>query len=342
MKLLSRSLLLSLVVAASVVAIGCSPPAPNTPDQKGGGGGDSTAKDSAKPDDKNKPASWPRDGSKEKPLLVMLVPADGGTEDGTKKDFVPIFNAISKTKSLTFDIKVGQSYSAVIEAMANGQVDIAFFGAVSYLQCKKKGGAELLAVEVHKGSSIYYSGIFTRADTGIEKIEDLKGKSVAFGDPSSTSSFNYPAAMLLDAKIDPVKDLGKIVMAGSHVNSLMACAEGKVDACCASFDSLEKAVTDKKIEAGKLKAIKKSDPIPAPPIAMNPGLPADLKQKLRDGFATVHKAEGVTPDMVRGYGGKKVDRYDTEYKESEFMKAAEKLEVVDKIKADILKKAGAQ
>jgi phosphonate transport system substrate-binding protein len=284
-------------------------------------------------------AAWPRDGSKENPLVVMLVPADGGTEEGTKKDFEPVFNAITKAYGLNFDIKVGQTYGAVIEAQANGQVDIGFFGAVSYLQCKERGGVELLAVSVEKGQSVYYSGIFVPKDSPIKELKDLKGKSMAFGDPSSTSSFNYPAAMLIDAGVDPVKDLGKVVMAGSHVNSLKACAEGKVEACAASFDSLEKAINQKQIGADALRPLTKSEPIPNPPLAMHPKLPAEMKAKLRDAFKNVHKAEGVTPDMIRGYGGKKCDRYDTEYSEQEFMKAAAKLDKVDKIKGEILAKA---
>jgi phosphonate transport system substrate-binding protein len=45
------------------------------------------------------------DGSKARPLRVMLVPADGGTEDGTKADFLPVFNAVNRVTGLNFDIK---------------------------------------------------------------------------------------------------------------------------------------------------------------------------------------------------------------------------------------------
>ncbi len=71
------------------------------------------------------------DGSATKPLRVVLVPADGGTEDGTKKDFQPIFSAVEQATGLKFDIKVGQSYGAVVEAMCNGAADIAWFGPAS-------------------------------------------------------------------------------------------------------------------------------------------------------------------------------------------------------------------
>jgi phosphonate transport system substrate-binding protein len=280
-----------------------------------------------------------RDGSEAHPLEVMLIPADGGTEDGTKRDFLPLFNAITRTRGIYFDVRVGESYSAVVEAMTNGQVDVGFFGAVAYLQAKKRAGAELLAVSVENGSSVYYSGIFVPADSPVKTLSDLKGKSLALGDPNSTSSFAYPIVMLLDAGIDPVKDMGKIVFAGSHVNSLAACAEKRVDAGAASFVSFEKAVDEKRLAPNSLRPIARSEAIPNPPLAMSSRLPADIKVKLRDGFAHVHEAPGITPEMIRGYGGKKVDRYDTAYSEAEFMKVAEKLQRIDEIRDAILKKA---
>lgn len=71
------------------------------------------------------------DGSKAHPLRVLLIPADGGTESGTKADYAPVFNAISRTTGLQFDLKVGQSYGAVVEGMCNQLADIAFFGPVA-------------------------------------------------------------------------------------------------------------------------------------------------------------------------------------------------------------------
>ena len=281
------------------------------------------------------------DGSATKPLRVMLIPADGGTEDGTKADFAPLFRALGASSGLAFDLKVGQSYSAVVEAMASGHAEVAFFGPVSYLAAHQRGGAELLAVAVEKGHSIYYSGIFARADSGIASLADLKGRSLALGDVNSTSSFAYPVAMLIAGGIDPINGLGKLIIAGSHANSLAALNEGRVDACAASFDSFEKAVKQGTIDASKLKVVAKSEPIPYPPLAMHPGLPAATKARLREYLANVHQAAGITPDMIRGYGGKKVDRYDTTVAEQVMADVGVKLAAVtEELKAAILTKAG--
>jgi len=280
------------------------------------------------------------DGSKTRPLRVILVPADGGTEDGTKADFAPIFNAVSRMTALNFDIKVGQSYAAVVEGMANRLADIAFFGPVSYLQARERGGAELLAVGVEKGQSVYYSGIFVGTALPVKAVADLKGRRMAFGDVNSTSSFAFPVAMLLDSGVDPARDLGAVIIAGSHANSLRALQEAHVDAAAASFDSFEKALAQKAVKADAVRVLAKSEPIPYPPLAMHPKLPADIKAKLKKAFSNVHTSAGINKDMIRGYGGSKLDRYDADYPESKMLEALTKLsKVSDDLKGRMLKKA---
>ena len=273
-------------------------------------------------------------------LRVILIPADGGTEDGTKADYQPIFGAISRMTGLDFDIKVGQSYAAVVEALCNNAADVAFVGPITYIQARDRGCADLLAVGVEKNQSIYYSGIFARKASPIHTIADLKGRRVAFGDVNSTSSFVYPMAMIIDAGLDPVRDLAAIRMTASHADSLAALVHGQADASALSFDSFEKAVGEHAVDPASLRIVARSPPIPYPPLIMNARLDAGLKTKLRDAFAGVDKAPGVTPDMIRGYGGKKVDRYDTSFPPEKFNAAgAVMAKLDDGLKTAILKKA---
>lgn len=279
-------------------------------------------------------------GSKEQPLRVLLIPADGGTESGTLADFQPVFNAVSRATGLNFDLKVGQSYGAVVEGMCNQLAEVAFLGPVSYIQANERGCAELLAVGVSKGESIYYAGMFAKADSPISGLKDLKGKSAAFGDVNSTSSFTFQIAAMLDAGMNPAKDLSAMHLTGSHASSLAALVQGQVDAAALSFDSFNKAVQQKALDPNSVKVIYKSEGIPNPPIAMHTKLPADMKAQLKQAFANVHKAPGVTPEMVRGYGGAKLDRYDTEFSEQEFAGPASKMGLLtDEIKGEILKKS---
>ena len=280
-------------------------------------------------------------GTRKRPLRVVLVPADGGTEEGTKADFEPIFKAVSASSGLHFLIQVGQSYSAVVEAMVGGRVDIAFFGPVTYHQARTRGAAELLAVAETDGSSVYYAGIFCRKESGWTDIRDLQGRSVAFGDINSTSSFHYPVAMLLEADIDPARDLTSVYITGSHTNSLQALVAGRVDVACAALESYAKAIRSGKIGPDEIQLVVKSDPIPYPPLAMAPRLPSRIKVQLKDAFHRVHQQPGLDPQWIRGYGGLRVDRYNAFYPQEHYDRSLQRLSLVTRqVKESILRKAG--
>lgn len=288
---------------------------------------------------KNSGASG-RDGTESKKLVVMLIPSETGSKS-VLDDYAPLFGAVTRVHGVHFDLKVGDSYNAVVEGMAAGHIDIAFFGPVTFDEARRRGAAKLLAVEERGGSSVYYAGIFHRKDSGMAGLQDLKGKTVAVGDPKSTSSFRYPVAMLVTAGIDPPRDLGKIMMAGSHSASLEQLEAGHADAAAASLNAFDKLVADGAVDGEKLDLLARSAPIPSPPLAMHSGLPEPLQKKLRSAFHAIHQADGVTPEMLLGYGGKKVDRYNAEFDPAVFDRAMQTLSAVtDELVGEIIDKAG--
>lgn len=277
------------------------------------------------------------------PLRVLLIPADGGTDTGTIADFRPLFAAMTKSTGITFDLKVAQSYAAVVEAMCSNAADIAFVGPVTYLQASQRQCAELVGVSVKSGASVYHAGFFVRGDSHLQQLADLKGQRIAFGDINSTSSFVYPVAMLLAIGIDPARDLGAVRMAGSHASSLSALIEGHVDAAALSFESYDKAVREGVPGARELRVLARSDDIPNPPLIMNSALPAATKARLRQALGSVAEQPGVKREAIRGYGGGIVDDYDTRFAASAFAGPAAKLAMVnDEIKGAILQKAAAR
>lgn len=274
------------------------------------------------------------------PLRVLLIPADGGTESGTLADYRPLFNAVARHTGLRFDLKVAQSYGGVVEAMCNDAADIAFVGPVTYLQAGRRGCAELLAVAIKSGRSVYYAGLFVRPDSPIRSIGDLRGKRIAFGDINSTSAFVFPLAMLLDVGIDPVRDLSAVRMTGTHANSLAALINGEVDAAALSFDSYDKAVRADVPGALALRVIARSDPIPYPPLIASTRLDPVSRGRLRAAFQNVSHSAGVTPEMVRGYGGARVDGYVGHVAPGHFAPAARNMaRVSNALKGDLLRKS---
>ncbi len=275
------------------------------------------------------------------PLRVMLIPSDGGTEDGTKSDYAPLFAAAGRTTGLKFEIKVGQSYSAVIEALAHGTIDIAYLGTVAFLEAQDRGPVELLAVGETGGSFSYYGGLFTRLDSGITKLEEVRGHSLALTDPSSSSGFVYPVALLLKNGIVPARDCSRIVLSGSHTNSLTALQAGHVEVCAAPFESYIKAVRQGIIDPRRIRILAKTDPIANPPLALSGRLPAELKAQLREAFDQVHRAPGIRPQMLRGHAGSIVERYNSHVPPELFSLARANLDLVnDDVRTALMTRAG--
>jgi phosphonate transport system substrate-binding protein len=131
------------------------------------------------------------------------------------------------------DVKtfIATDYTALIEALRSGRIDFAFLPPFSFVKAEEVAGAQVLMKAVRKGQAVFYSGVIVRSDKGYNKIEDLKGKNIAWVDPTSSSGFIIPkAALITKKKIDPDKFFGKQVFAGSHDALVLSVLNGTVDA----------------------------------------------------------------------------------------------------------------
>ena len=134
---------------------------------------------------------------------------------------------------------VTMDHAAAVEALRSKEADISFMGALPYVLAHDQIGAEVILGEVYRGSPTYYGRIFVRKDSGITKIEDLKGKSIAFADPISESGYLYPldifvGAGLLERGGDPQSYFSTVYFAGGYQQAIQAVANGLVDAAGAS------------------------------------------------------------------------------------------------------------
>ena len=273
-------------------------------------------------------------------LKVMLVPSDGGTAQGTLSDFEPLFDAVTEATGIGFEIAVGQSYSAVIEAIATGKTDLAYMGTVSFLSARDRGPVELIAVSEENEKSFYYSGLFALADSEIKTVQDVRDRSLVLSDPSSSSGFVYPLALLKKEGLEPITDCARIILSGSHTNSLTTLVGGRAEVAAAPFESYLKAVRQGVVDPRRIRIIAKSDPIPNPPIAVSGRIDPETIERLRKAFHRIHTFPGIEPEMIRGHGGNIVDRYNAEVPDAFFDTARENMATIDnQYRAEILRRA---
>jgi phosphonate transport system substrate-binding protein len=137
------------------------------------------------------------------------------------------------------------------------------------------------------GRTFYHSQIITRKDSGIKDWKDLKGRTFAFVDPSSTSGHLFPKAGLMKLGFDPEKDFGRVLFTGSHDANALAVANKRVDAATIADRIFDAAVQKKLVDPADIHVVWRSDPIPESPTCWRKNLPDDLKQQIKSAFLNI-------------------------------------------------------
>jgi len=249
------------------------------------------------------------------PLVMGLIPAEDNQE--VLRDFEPLVEYLSEKLGVEVEPYTATDYSGIIEAMRSGEVDVAWFGPLSYVLAADVAGAEAVAVpyEQEGEEPTYKSIILTQADNAeISSTEDVEGKTFSFVDPSSTSGYLYPQKMLKDAGVDPEKDLAEARFAGGHDASILAIASGNVEAGASWDGQLQTMMEAGAVEENSVKVIAESDPIPKDPIAVRGDLPEGVKKRIQEAFLNATPetvgAESLGSEGAMGYQEVSDEKYD--------------------------------
>lgn len=222
-------------------------------------------------------------------LVVGFLPNEDSTDD--LKAANKIFKQdIQEYLKMPVESVICEDYNALVETMRNGKTDVGVFGPFSYIEAHDRSNAECIVTSAKNGDpkQAYYTSLFvTRADTGIKTLADVKGKSIAFVDPISTSGNLVPHGMLAKqfnmttAQVD--KDLfSSTQFSGSHNNSLMAVVNKTVDIAPMTRSTYETGLKNKVFTEGDLVIVAESDPIPNSPVAVRGDLSETLKAKIKE------------------------------------------------------------
>ena len=235
-----------------------------------------------------------------KELRIGLLPNEA--PDVEIKKHATMTQHLEKILGMKVKVQVGIDYTAIIEALRNKHIDVAYLGPFSYVlaDIATDGNIEPLVVGVRKktGKSAYNSVIVARTDSGINKPAEFgKKHTISFSDPASTSGFLVPSFRFAQLGIDPQKDFKQDIFAGGHTASLMALNSGKVDGAGTNLPSLQKAIAKGVVDKKNIKIVWTSPDIPGSPLTVRKDVPWEVKYKLLKAFMGI-------PEGVDSYEGK--------------------------------------
>ncbi len=197
-------------------------------------------------------------------------------------DFLVHLAKVTGKKVVFFPV---QSNAAQIEAMRSGRLHIAGFNTGSNpLAVNCAGYSPFTMMARADGKFGYEMEIITYPGSGINKVEDIKGKTLAFTSPTSNSGFKAPSA-ILKSEFKMLKDKDfKAAFSGKHDNSILGVVNKDYPAASIANSVKNRMLARGVIKADQLKVIYKSQTFPTTSYGYVNNLKPELASKIKEAF----------------------------------------------------------
>nr|WP_309503922.1 phosphate/phosphite/phosphonate ABC transporter substrate-binding protein [uncultured Roseovarius sp.] len=261
-------------------------------------------------------------------LRFSMIPTEETTQELTL--YQPMVNQLKKATGKNVEFFLPTSYASVVEAMLAGFVDIGMHGPYSYVIAQEKDPTlKVFATYAkHKGhfqeeGPGYKAVLVSRSDSGISKIEDLKGTVVGLTDPASTSGNLLPRVAFTKVIGEDLEDhFSRVVYTGGHDLSAMAVLEGQVDVAFVATHRLDNVIDRDLATMDDFTVIWASPVIPQDPFVVSGALCDDLVEQIKSAFLTLNDSEEGKEYLKNVNASKFVAMTDADYDIIRDLKAA--------------------
>ncbi len=222
---------------------------------------------------------------------VTAIPDESPTELARKA--APLVKYLEAKLGMKVEFTPVTDYAASVEALVAKKVDLAWFGGFTFVQANVRSGGKVLPL-VQREEDERFRSVFITTDPTITKLADLKGHDLSFGSQSSTSGHLMPRSFLLQAGVDPDKDLKRVAYSGAHDATIAAVASGKVQAGALNISVWDKFVADKKVDTSKVRVFFTTPTYFDYNWTVHADMPAALREKLTQALLSLSRdtAEG--------------------------------------------------
>jgi phosphonate transport system substrate-binding protein len=183
-------------------------------------------------------------------LRVSAIPDENPTE--LMRIYAPFAEYLAKELGMKVQFTPVVDYAATVEGLAAKKLDLVWYGGFTSVQAVRRTNGTAKRLALRQEDAEFKSVFVARPGSGINGLGDLKGKTFAFGSVSSTSGHLMPRSFLLQAGVNPEKDMKQVAYSGAHDATVLWVESGKVEAGALNFLVWDKLVQQKKVDESKV------------------------------------------------------------------------------------------
>ena len=183
-------------------------------------------------------------------LRISAIPDENPNE--LLRIYAPFADYLARELGMKVRFTPVVDYAATVEGLAAKKLDLVWYGGFTSVQAVRRTNGTARRLVLRQEDAEFKSVFIARPGAGIKGLDDLRGKTFAFGSVSSTSGHLMPRYFLLQAKLTPEKDLKQVAFSGAHDATALWVESGKVDAGALNFLVWDKLVQTKKVDPAKV------------------------------------------------------------------------------------------
>ncbi len=237
---------------------------------------------------------WPNE------LKVGMVATYGVKESEARSQ--PLIHHLEQKLGLKINCRVSNDFNWFLVSFAKKELDFALMGPSNYVDAHKLFGVEAVAMELSEdGKPGYYSVIVTSASSGINSIDQGRGRVLAFTDQNSTSGFIIPTIYFIkEKKQTPARFASRVVFTGTPQDLVQGVLSQKYDLGATNDWTLARLSESLKFRPDQLRVLWKSELIPGAPWVTRKDLPVSLQFAFREALLEFNENKSALKKMQSG------------------------------------------
>lgn len=229
-------------------------------------------------------------------LRVSAIPDEAPTE--LQRKFKPLGDYLRQATGLDVQFIPVTDYAAVVEGLATNKIDLAWLGGFTYVQAKIRTQGQAKPIVQRAEDAVFTSRFIVPKESSAKTLADLKGRTFAFGAPSSTSGSLMPRFFLQQAGIEPERDFKTVAFSGAHDATVAFVAAGRAEAGVLNASVLDKLVEAKNPNAEKVRVLAVTPTYYDYNWTVRPGLDAAVTKQLTDAFLALDAANPAHKEIM--------------------------------------------
>lgn len=248
--------------------------------------------------------------AKQGALVLGVFPRHNYTE--TQEMFRPLAKYLSEALGREVRLETARDYETFWTGVAGRRYDIVHLSQSQYVVAQRSHGYRVILKNEEFGESTLASVIVVRADSGITRLDQLKGKTVMFGGArSATMSYLVPREMLRAANAPP--DSYKTEFALNPPNALMAVYLRRADACGVGEAVVRQQQTTPDVNMAEMRIIGRSASLPQLPWAVRGDMSAELRLRIQRALTDLPRSAAGQHALSRARLTRLVSATDADY-----------------------------